>query len=161
MFGDLNRVELLGNITQEPELKYTQGGSAVMNLSIATNRRIKKGEEWVDETDFHNLVIWGNLATNLAARIHKGTRIYVAGVLRQRSWEGEDGKKNYRTEVHVSNNQDVILIARYEGARDGAAASTGGDFASEAGPRKSSGGASPVPSNNNSTVEIDPDDLPF
>ena len=158
MFGDLNRVELLGNLTSDPELKYTGSGTAVLNIGMATNRRIKRDEEWVDMTDYHNLVFWGNLATNLAARIKKGTRIYVHGRLQTRSWEGDDGKKNYRTEVHVTNNSDVILVARYEGANDsGGASSTGKSggipLPKEPGDVNSGGGSS--------KVDIDPDDLPF
>lgn len=158
MFGDLNRVELLGNITSDPELRYTNSGTAVLNVGLATNRRIKKGEEWVDSTDFHNVVFWGNLATNLAARMRKGTRIYVHGRLQTRSWEGDDGKKNYRTEVHVMNNSDAILISRFEGDNSG-------------GSNNSSSGGAPAPQEpadmpkssgkSKKKVEIDPDDLPF
>lgn len=147
MFGDLNRVEILGNITSDPELKYTSSGTAVLNLGIATNRSVRRNDEWKDETEFHNVVFWGNLATNLAARVRKGTRIYAVGRLQTRSWES-DGKKNYRTEIHVSNNQDVILIARYDGAKD------------------SSGEQNSAPQNSynqssKSDTDIDPDDLPF
>lgn len=148
MFGDLNRVELLGNVTMDPELKYTTGGTAVLNLGLATNRRVKKGDEWTDETDFHNIVIWGNLAMNLSSRIRKGTRLFMAGVLRTRSWDGQDGKKNYRTEVHVYNSQDLILIARYEGAKEGGAPVE----------PKATKNAEPQ---TEGKVEIDPDDLPF
>jgi single-strand DNA-binding protein len=153
MFGDLNRVELLGNVTNEPELKYTSGGTAVMNLGIATNRRVKKGDDWVDEADFHNIVIWANLATNLSTRVRKGTRIYIAGRLQTRSWEDDAGKKNYRTEIHVINSQDVILIARYEGAKDGGFSGGAEAEPASARPASNAGGSS--------NIQIDPDDLPF
>lgn len=155
MFGDLNQVELLGNITSDPELKYTGSGTAVLNLGLATNRRIKRGDEWVDETDFHNIVFWANLATNLSTRVRKGTRIFVRGRLQTRSWESDDGKKNYRTEIHVGRHEDVILIARYEGARD----SDGSSSAPTPKPKKKDQPKA-APSVN-AEIEIDPDDLPF
>lgn len=148
MFGDINKVELLGNITSDPELKYTNTGTAVLNVGLATNRDVKKGDTWEKQTDFHNIVFWGNLATNLSTRIRKGTRIYLAGRIQTRSWEGEDGKKNYRTEIHVMNNSDVVLISRFEGENSGGSSSAGSSSA-------------PAASGSAKSIDIDPDDLPF
>lgn len=111
MFGDLNRVELIGNVTSVPEVKYTASGTAVCSVGLATNRRYNQNNEWKEETDFHNLVFWAKKAEQMAERAKKGTRVFVEGRLSTRSWEGEDGKKNYKTEVVVTN---FILLDRYE-----------------------------------------------
>jgi len=111
LFGDINKVELLGNITSDPEIRYTPNGAAVCSFSLATNRRYKQGETWKDETSFHNIVVWANLATSITQRAKKGTRVLVTGRLQTRSWDSKDGKKNYKTEVIAD---DVFLIDRYE-----------------------------------------------
>lgn len=151
-FDDLNEVKLLGNMTNDPELKFTPSGTAVLNFSMATNRRYKQGEEWKDEVAYHNIVVWGNLAQGLATRAKKGTRVLVDGRLQTRSWEGNDGKKNYRTEI-VANN--VLLIDRFNrDAADGAAMPSS---------------TSPAAASMSSAADMDmgdegtinPDDLPF
>ena len=113
VFGDLNESQVIGNITQDLEVRYTTGGSAVTNFSVATNRSYRKqnSEEWQEEVTFHNIVVWGNDAEYLSQRASKGTRLYVKGRLQTRSWEDSDGKKNYRTEIVA---EKVILLDRYE-----------------------------------------------
>ncbi len=152
MFGDLNRVTLMGNVTKDPELRYTPGGSAVLSFSIATNRRYKKGEEWVEEVAFHNIVTW-NSAEELSKRVKKGTRLYVEGRLNTRSWDGADGKKNYKTEIVTDK---VILIARYEGAGE----SFGNREKSEQAPADELSG-NVLPEAQSDDDSIDPNDLPF
>lgn len=150
MFGDINRVTLMGNVTKDPDLRFTPSGAAVLSFSVATNRRYKKGEEWTDEVSFHNLVIWGN-AESLAKRIKKGTRLYVEGRIQTRSWDGQDGKKQYKTEVV---GDKVILISRYEGSNDDGGSFSGGSSASSEEPKSSE-------ADSGSEEEIDPSDLPF
>jgi single-strand DNA-binding protein len=144
-FDDINEVRLMGNMTGDPELKFTPSGTAVLNFSMATNRRYKQGETWTDEVTYHNVVVWGNLAQGLAARTKKGTRVMVDGRIQTRSWDGQDGKKNYRTEV-VANN--VLLIDRYNR-----------DVTDNSGAAQ--GGASMAATNDADAPSIDPDDLPF
>lgn len=146
MFGDVNRVTLMGNVTRDPELRFTPGGAGVISFSLATNRRYKKGEEWVDEPAFHNIVVW-NSAEQLAQRIKKGTRIYIEGRLQTRSWDDKEGKKQYKTEV-VSDK--VILISRFEGERGGSDSFEGGEATKPAAQESSDVDES-----------IDPSDLPF
>jgi single-strand DNA-binding protein len=143
MFGDINRVTLMGNVTKDPDLRFTPSGAAVLSFGMATNRRYKKGEEWTDEVQFHNIVAW-NSAESLAKRIKKGTRIYVEGRVQTRTWDGQDGKKQYKTEIVA---EKVILIARYEGAKDG-------DGMSES-------SYEPKGGDNETSEDIDPSDLPF
>lgn len=152
MFGDLNRAEIIGNITNDLQVRYTGNGSAVVSFGVATNRSYKMGDEWKDETTFHNVVIWGNQAEQIAQRARKGTRIFIAGRLQTRTWDDADGKKNYKTEI-VSDT--VILLDRYErGPMDSAAASK--TYNNEEQPKAKRSKAKPKDDS-----VIDPDDLPF
>lgn len=140
MFGDLNKVMLMGNITNDPELRFTTGGTGVLSFGIATNRNYKSGEEWKDEVTYHNIVVWRN-AESLAKRVKKGTKIFIEGRIGTRSWDGSDGEKKYKTEITADS---VSLIARYEGEG-----------------QKNSDMADATPSNSSSSEDINPDDLPF
>ena len=94
-----NSVTLVGNITRDPELRYTQGGRATASFGLAVSRRYQVNNEWQEQTSFFNVVAWGTLGENTAACITKGTRVVVNGRLEQRSWETQDGEK--RTVVEV------------------------------------------------------------
>lgn len=96
----LNRAELIGNVTRDPELKSLPSGQSVCSFSIATN------QEWKDKegnkqtrAEFHNIVTWGKLAEICASMLARGTRVFVAGRLQTRDWEGKDGTKHQRTEI--------------------------------------------------------------
>lgn len=93
-----NTITAVGNLTREPELRYTPSGAAVANFGIACNRRYKKGDEWVEETSFFNVVAWRELGENCAASLEKGARVIVQGRLDQRSWE-KDGERQTTTEI--------------------------------------------------------------
>jgi single-strand DNA-binding protein len=110
MFNDVNEVRLLGNVTQDPKLNFTPSGTAVLAFGMATNRRYKHGEEWKDDTTFHNIVVWGALAQRLEKRLKKGTRLYLSGRVTVQMWESDNGKKNYKTEIVA---EDISLISRY------------------------------------------------
>ena len=94
-----NTVTLVGNVTRDPELRYTSGGRGVASFGLAVNRRYQSNGEWQEQTSFFDVVAWGTLGENAAASLHKGTRVVVYGRLEQRSWETEDGEK--RTDVEV------------------------------------------------------------
>ena len=100
----INKVELLGRVGTDPEMRYTPGGTAVTNLRLATDRYRKDAE---DETDWHNVVVWNGTAEAVNQYVSKGQRIYVAGRLVQNSWDGDDGQRRHRTEVHA--NEVVFL----------------------------------------------------
>lgn len=108
MFGDINSVQIMGNVTSDVECKYTPSGAAVLNFSVATNRSYKQNEEWKEEATYHNITLWRN-ADKVAERIKKGTRIHIEGRLTTRSWQ-KDGETKYRTEILAER---VILIDRY------------------------------------------------
>lgn len=104
MAKTINKVELLGRVGAEPEMRYTQGGTPVTQVRLATDRYRRDGE---DATDWHTIVVWDKLGEAVAEYVEKGQRLYVAGRLVQSSWEGDDGQRRYRTEIHA---QDVVFL---------------------------------------------------
>lgn len=94
-----NTITCTGNLTRDPELRYTTGGRGVASFGLAVNRRYKKGEEWVEQTSFFNVVAWGELGENASASLTKGARVIVTGRLEQRSWETSDGEKRSVVEI--------------------------------------------------------------
>lgn len=95
----------MGNLTRDPELRYTPNGTAVANLGLAVNRRWKSGDELKEETDFFDIVVFGKQAENCGEYLHKGRPILVEGRLQQRRWETDDGQKRSKIEVVASNVQ--------------------------------------------------------
>ena len=108
MARSLNRVQLIGNLTRDPELRYTPTGAAVCSFGLATNRSWKTdaGEKH-DEAEFHNIVSWNKLAELCSQFLVKGRKVYVEGRLATRTWTGQDGAQRNRTEVVIS---DMILL---------------------------------------------------
>ena len=94
MARTINKVELLGRVGTEPEMKYTPGGTAITTLRLATDRRRQDGET---TADWHNIVVWGKSAEAVNNYVAKGNRIYVAGRLVQNAWETEDGQRRSKT----------------------------------------------------------------
>ena len=94
-----NSVTLVGNLTKDPELRYTTGGRGVASFGLAVNRRYQVNGEWQEQVSFFNVVAWGDLGENVAASLTKGTRAIVTGRLEQRSYETKDGEKRSVTEV--------------------------------------------------------------
>lgn len=94
-----NTITLIGNMTRDPELRFTQTGRGVANFGIAVNRRYQVNNEWQEQTSFFNVVAWGTTGENAAATFTKGDRIIVVGRLEQRSWETQDGEKRSVIEV--------------------------------------------------------------
>ncbi|MDP3948318.1 MAG: single-stranded DNA-binding protein [bacterium] len=102
-----NRVELIGNLTRDPELRYTPNGAAVCTFGMATNRTYVTEGERKEEADFHRLVAWNKLAELCNQLLKKGNRVFVSGRLQTRSWEGQDGEKRNVTEIVI---EDMILL---------------------------------------------------
>lgn len=100
----MNRIPivLVGNLTEEPELRFTQNGTAVCRFTVAHNPRRKVGDEWEDgEPTFMLCTAWRELAENIAESLHKGSRVIVAGALRTERWETDTGEKRSRTVCDV------------------------------------------------------------
>ena len=95
-----SNVTVVGNITRDPELRYTSGGQGVAGFGIAVNRRWKgKDDEWQEQTSYFNVTAWGTLGENVAASLTKGARVVVTGRLEQRSWETNEGDKRSVVEI--------------------------------------------------------------
>ncbi len=92
-------VTLVGNLTRDPELRFTTGGRGQAQFGLAVSRRYQVNNEWQEQTSFFNIVAWGTLGENAAASLHKGNRIIVTGRLEQRSYETKEGEKRSVVEV--------------------------------------------------------------
>lgn len=104
----LNRVQLIGNVTRDPEMRYTPNGQAVCSFSVATNRRWKGADGTNQEaTEFHNVVAWRKVAEIISQYVKKGNKIYIEGRLQTRNWEGQDGSKRNRTEIVM---EDFVFL---------------------------------------------------
>ena len=104
MAANLNVVVLIGRLTRDAELKYISSGVAVSKFSLAVNRRKRSGDQWVEETDFFDITLWGKMAESLNQYLTKGKEIGVEGELRQSRWE-QDGQSRSRVEIHARNVQ--------------------------------------------------------
>lgn len=156
MAMSLNRVQLIGNLTRDPDVKQIPGGQTVATFSVATNF------SWNDasgtrqnKTEFHNIVAWRKLAEICGQYLKKGMKVFVEGKLQTRDWQGEDGVKRYRTEI-VADNM-IMLSGKGDGSsaygadREAAGISQGADSA----------GSEPVGDFAGADEEVKIDDLPF
>jgi single-strand DNA-binding protein len=117
MSNSLNKVQIIGNLTSEPEVRETPNGQKVATFSVATNRKWKDASGMLqEEVEYHNCVAWRGLADIAEQYMHKGKKVYVEGYLKTRSWDDASGVKRYKTEI-VSDN--VILLGAPGGASEG------------------------------------------
>jgi len=114
----VNKVILLGHLGADPEVRYTQGGTAVANLRIATNESYndKTSGERIEKTEWHRVVAWGKLAEIVGQYLTKGRQVYIEGQLQTRQWQDKEGNTRYSTEVRAS---DLVMLGsgRGEGGR--------------------------------------------
>lgn len=135
MAEGFNRVMLLGNLGADPELRFTQGGQAVLNLRLATTESyLDKERVRRERTDWHNVVVWGKRGEALAKILGKGSSIFVEGSLRTSSYDDKDGNKRYKTDV-IANN--VVLAGHKRGSADDGVGRPPEDF--NGGPRDDQG----------------------
>ena len=106
--NSLNKVQLIGNVTMEPEVKQTPNGQFVANFNLATNRTWKDSS-WMkqEQSEFHSIVIWGKLAEIVQQYVQKGKKVYIEWRLQTRNWEDQAGQKRYKTEIVADN---IILL---------------------------------------------------
>jgi single-strand DNA-binding protein len=108
MSRSLNKVELIGNLTRDPELRYTPQGTAVCTFGLATNRQwTTDAGEKKEEVEFHRIVAWSKLAELCSQLLSKGRKVYVEGRLQTRKWTGQDGVERITTEIVIS---DMIIL---------------------------------------------------
>ena len=118
MARSLNKVELIGNLTRDPELRYTPQGTAVCTFGLATNRQwtTDSGEK-KEDAEFHRIVAWNKLAELCSQLLAKGRKVYVEGRLQTRKWTGQDGAERITTEIVISDM--IILDSKYTSQETG------------------------------------------
>jgi single-strand DNA-binding protein len=121
--ASFNRVILVGNMTRDPELRYIASGTAVSDIGLAVNDRVKKGDQWVEETTFVDITLWGRTAEIANEYLSKGSPVLIEGRLKLDRWE-KDGQKHSKLKVIGERLQ--MLGARGEGGQGGRGASGGG-----------------------------------
>jgi single-strand DNA-binding protein len=163
MARSLNRVQLIGNLTRDPELRYTPQGTAVCTIGLATNRSwtTDSGEKH-EETEFHRIVAWNKLAELCSQFLVKGRKIYVEGRLSTRSWTGQDGAQKSVTEVVID---DMILLDN-KGAQTGGSEEVRSTPTPKSAPKKEKEAPEPKVEETPETPAPDedmvpPDDIPF
>ena len=108
MSRGVNKVILLGRLGKDPEMRYAPSGTAIATFSMATNHKQKSPEgEWVDKTEWHNLIAFGKTAEIAGEYLKKGKQLYIEGRLQTSSWEDKQGQKKYKTEIVVSDLQMI------------------------------------------------------
>jgi single-strand DNA-binding protein len=156
----LNKVQIIGNLTRDPELRTTPNGQPVATIGVATNRSWNDASgEKREEVEYHDVVVWGKLAEICQQILAKGRKVYFEGRLQTRSWEAPDGGKRQRTEIIA---QDMIVL-------DSKGAGGGGSFSSGEGvqthpdetaqPAPAGGGAEKPSTPSEDEISID--DIPF
>ena len=148
--ADINHVVLVGRLTRNAELKYTNNGAAVSKFSIAINQRRKKDDQWVDESHFFDIVLWGKTAESLNQYLVKGKQVGIEGQLRQNRWE-QEGQARSKVEISATN---VMLLG---GGTGGGGGRQGGSQPSEARPA----GAGDFPEGGAPAPDNFEDDIPF
>jgi len=146
--ANLNKVLLMGNVTRDPELRYIQSGTAVLDLGLAVNRRVKSGDgAWRDEPTFVEVTVWGKTAENCAEYLSKGRPVFIEGRLTLDQWEDKkSGEKRSKLRVTAENVQ-FLGGGRPSGA--------GG------GEPKPPQGERPQPPPQDADTELSDDDIPF
>lgn len=117
----LNKVMLIGNLTRDPELRYTPQGTAVCTFGVATNRSWVSDGQPQEETEFHRIVAWQKLAELCSQLLFKGRKVFVAGRLQTRRWTGADGQERITTEIVIDNM--IVLDSRRREERMGTVSS--------------------------------------
>ncbi|MEI6271388.1 MAG: single-stranded DNA-binding protein [Chloroflexota bacterium] len=158
----LNKAIIIGNLTRDPELKSLPSGMQVTSFSLATNRVWKdKNGAKQESTDYHNIVVFGRQAETANQYLKKGASVLVEGRIQTRSWDGQDGKKQYRTEIVADR---VQFGPRPTGAAGGAGFTPGaGASSSGSSSGVTSSGEQPMPDEGIAYPddEINPEDIPF
>lgn len=161
----LNKVMLIGNLTRDPELRYTATGTSVASFAIATNRSWTPvdGGEKQERVDYHNIVAWSKLADICGQLLHKGDKVYVEGRLQTRDWKAQDGSDRRITEIVIDN---MMLLRSTRSAAEVTETEPSEDGAPEEKPARSKKKATKVELEEPATEELTDaqsvaDDIPF
>lgn len=129
----------VGNLARDPELRFTQGGQAVVSFGLAVNRRWQKNGQWEEEVSFIDVTAWGTLAENVSECLNKGDRALVCGRIQQQSWESKEGEKRNKIVVQADSigpdlrwaTATVVKNDRREGGGNQQSSDTGSQAPSE------------------------------
>jgi len=157
MARGVNKAIIVGTLGKDPEVKYTAGGSAIVNVSVATNETWKDRNtgENQERTEWHRIVIFGKLAEIAAQYLKKGSQVYFEGRIQTRKWQGQDGQDRYTTEI-VANEMQML-----GGRGDSAGGSTDFGRPQQSSPASSPQSSSPSASSQSSMPDDGFDDIPF
>jgi len=156
--ASLNKVQIIGNLGADPEMRFTANGQAVSTFNVAVNRRYQTRDgERREETEWVRCVAWAKLAELVSQYVTKGSQIYVEGRMQTRQWEDKEGQRRYTTEVVANDVQ--FLDRRGGGGGGGFDDDGGGSGGGGAGGGGGGGGGFDAPAPDQANV--DPDDLPF
>jgi single-strand DNA-binding protein len=160
---NLNRAMVLGNATRNAELRTTPNGRSVASFAVATNRRWTNREtgESQEEVQFHEIVAWGKLSEIAAQIVKKGSKVYVEGRLRTRTWEGQDGARRERTEIIADNIIGLSPRAAAPEFEEAPADEPPADSKSKKEDKPGSTPTSEKPAKDTSEDEINLDEIPF
>jgi single-strand DNA-binding protein len=149
MAGSVNKVILIGNLGKDPEVRHLENGAVVANFPLATSETYtdKSTGQKVENTDWHDVVVWRGLAEVVEKYVRKGTKVYVEGKLKKRSWQDKEGNTRYATEVVAD---DLTILSRPTEDREPRASAP---YQSE--------GTPPAPSRVDDILNKEDDDLPF
>jgi len=158
MARGVNKVILVGNCGQDPEVRYMPSGGAVTNLSLATSEswKDKNTGDQQERTEWHRVVFFNRLAEIVEQYVKKGTKLYVEGSLRTRKWQGQDGQDRYTTEI-VASEMQMLDSRGSQGGYEPAQSSPAPDFQQQA-PQASPAQSQPQPAQSGGIVD---DDIPF
>jgi single-strand DNA-binding protein len=155
----LNRATIIGNLTRDPELRYTPNGQAVASFAVATNRSwVDTNGEKKDAVEYHEVVTWGKLAEICSQILAKGRKAYIEGRLQTRTWEGQDSVKRQKTEIVAENVLVLDKPKEWSPSPAGGPASNMG-MGSSSSPMEDM--APPIGSDMPANGEISLDDIPF
>ncbi|MCU7959598.1 MAG: single-stranded DNA-binding protein [gamma proteobacterium symbiont of Bathyaustriella thionipta] len=160
----VNKVILVGNLGNDPDMRYMPNGNAVCNISIATSEtwKDKQTGEQKEKTEWHRVVMFGKLGEIAGQYLKKGSKVYIEGRLQTRKWQGKDGQDRYTTEIVADNMQMLDSrgggTADFGGASAGGAPQQSGGTAQSGGDAPQSGGGMPPSSGGNDPFD---DDIPF
>ena len=155
--ADINRITLVGRLTRDAELRHTSGGLAICSMGLAINRRRKQGDEWIDEANFFDVVLFGRLGEAISRYLTKGRQVGVDGELRQNRWE-KDGQRRSKVEIIANNIQLIGGDSRERNSTNDVSLADNVVANSKGGSSTSGGDAHPISGGENEHFD---DDIPF
>jgi len=164
MARGVNKAILIGNLGADPEVRYTPGGSAVANLTLATSSawRDKSSGELQERTEWHRIVFFNRLAEIVGEYLHKGSKVYVEGALRTRKWQDKSGTDRYTTEI-IANEMQILDSRQQSGASNGNsyANKNYNNSGNSNGNGNTMNNANNAAGNSNAAPSFEEDDIPF